>query len=147
MMDAEEVIKRLNMRPHPEGGHYVETWRDQVPVTERGKGSAIYYLLKDGEKSVWHRIDAVEVWHFYAGAPLSMHLSPDGRSIRSFVLGNDFEEEEVPQVVVPAGNWQTARSLGDWTLVGCTTTPAFVFAGFEHAPDGWSPAANRDTIS
>ncbi len=123
-MEADDVIRDLGLAAHPEGGWYRETWREDA-VT------AIYYLLRSGERSHWHRVDATEVWHFYGGDPLELSVgSPPGRH----VLGPDR-----PQHVVPAGEWQAACSLGRWSLVGCTVSPAFRFEGFELAPPGWSP--------
>ena len=137
---AAQIIGRLGLLPHPEGGHYRETWRDREGVDGRAHASAIYYLLRAGEESRWHRVDASEVWHFYAGAPLALCLSPDGRRIEDRVLGTDLEGGQEPQHVVPAGVWQSARTLGDWTLVGCTVAPGFEFAGFVLAAHGWEPA-------
>lgn len=141
-LSAEAIIARLGLKPHPEGGWYAETFRDAAPAGGRSASTAIYYLLKAGERSHWHRVrDAVEVWHFYAGAPLSLGLArPDGTGAETRVLGADFAAGEEPQVVVPRDWWQAARSLGDWTLVGCTVAPGFEFAGFELAPAGWTPA-------
>ncbi len=142
-MDAEAVIAELGLRPHPEGGWYVETWRDEAPGGRRPAGSAIYFLLRAGEASRWHRVDATEVWHHYAGAPLELRIAreADGRAARAEVvrLGSDIASGERPQAVVPPGAWQSARSLGAWTLVGCTVAPAFEFAGFDLAPEGWEP--------
>ncbi|HEX5760280.1 MAG TPA: cupin domain-containing protein [Thermoanaerobaculia bacterium] len=137
---AEEIARRLDLRPHPEGGLYRETFRDRPPGGGRGSLTAIYYLLRAGEVSAWHRVhDAVEVWHHYAGAPLELLVSGDGRELRSLTLGDDLAAGELPQATVPAGAWQSARPLGAWTLAGCTVAPAFQFAGFEMAPAGWRP--------
>jgi predicted cupin superfamily sugar epimerase len=140
-MGAEEIIRRLGLARHPEGGWYVETYRAPAPAGERAACTAIYFLLPAGERSHWHRVDAVEIWHWYAGAPLRLELSPDGRTQSSLLLGNDLAAGQLPQGVVAAGVWQAAESLGDWTLVGCTVAPAFEFAGFEMAPPGWAPVA------
>jgi uncharacterized protein len=137
--EAEEVIAALDLTPHPEGGFFRETFRDTAPAGERGASTAIYYLLRAGELSRWHRIDAVEVWHWYAGAPLLLSLSPDGRHCETLRLGGALAAGERPQAAVRAGAWQSARSLGAWTLAGCTVAPAFQFAGFELAADGWEP--------
>lgn len=136
-MDADEVIARFGLEPHPEGGHYRETFRAQAPMGGRGAVSAIYYLLRAGENSAWHRIDAVEIWHHYAGASLRLSLCSDGLKVTERLLGTVAEAE--PHLVVPTGCWQSAVSLGDWTLVGCTVAPAFEFSGFEFAPKGWQP--------
>lgn len=138
-LSAAEVIASLGLRPHPEGGHYGETFRDTPQGGGRGAMTAIYYLLSAGERSHWHRIDAAEIWHYYAGAPLELVLSPDGKSATPHRLGGDLASGARPQLVVPNGCWQSARSLGAWTLVGCTVAPAFEFKGFELAPRGWVP--------
>ncbi len=140
-MTPDEIIAALGMAPHPEGGHYVETWRHAPDGGGRGAGTAIYYLLRAGERSHWHRVDAAEIWHWYAGAPLALSLSADGMAIGTITLGNDLKAGARPQVIVPAGVWQSAVSAGAWTLVGCTVSPAFEFSGFEMAPQGWAPGA------
>ncbi|MEO9468406.1 cupin domain-containing protein [Parasphingorhabdus sp.] len=130
---ATSIIRFLNMEPHPEGGHFVESHRDEF-------STAIYFLLRAGEASHWHRVHrSVEIWHFHAGAPLSLEISSGKASRRSHVLGIDLGADQKPQITVPAGHWQTARSLGEWTLVGCTVAPAFEFANFELAATGWEP--------
>jgi uncharacterized protein len=140
-MQATDIITALGMAPHPEGGWYVQTFRD-APQGGRGYSTAIYYLLEAGQRSHWHRvIDAAEVWHFYDGAPLELRLSPDGRACATQILGLDLAGGQRPQVIVPANHWQAARSLGAWTLVGCTVAPGFEFASFEMAPPGWEPKA------
>lgn len=138
-MTAAEVIRLLGLAPHPEGGHYRETWRAAAAAGQRSAGTAIYYLLEGGEASRWHRIDADEMWHWYAGAPLALTVSADARTGRTVQLGAALADGDRPQALVPAGAWQTARSLGPWTLVGCTVAPGFEFAGFEIAPAGWQP--------
>jgi uncharacterized protein len=137
---AERIIDALGLEPHPEGGWFRETFRDSAPPGNgRGASSAIYYLLRGGEVSRWHRIDAVEIWHWYAGAPLRLILSRDGVGSEVVRLGGDIAGGERPQAMVPIRAWQSAESLGAWTLVGCTVAPAFDFAGFELAPPGWQP--------
>jgi predicted cupin superfamily sugar epimerase len=138
-MTADAWIERLRLEPHPEGGHFKETWRDVSAAGGRGAGSAIYFLLRAGEISRWHRVDAVEIWHFYAGAPLELRVSTDGTTTSSQVLGANLAAGERPQLIVPAHAWQSARSLGDFTLVGCTVSPAFEFERFELAAPGWEP--------
>lgn len=136
-MTQEEVVSLLGLKPHPEGGFYRETYRD--PGGGRGASTAIYYLLREGDSSAWHRVtDAAEVWHHYAGAPLELCLS-EGRGRKVVRLGSDLAAGEEPQAVVPAGVWQSARTLGGWVLVGCTVAPGFDFASFEMAPPGWEP--------
>ena len=129
-IQAEDIIERLSLQPHPEGGFFRETYRHQSSDGGRGALTVIYYLLRTGERSAWHRIDAVEVWHHYAGAPLRLSLSEDGVGVHSFILGSGLRFGQQPNAVVPAGVWQSAESLGGWTLVGCTVAPAFLFSGF-----------------
>lgn len=145
---AKDVIAALNLAPHPEKGYYIETFRDPKASSEgRAPSTYIYYLL-EGEAGLshWHRVlDAVEVWHYYAGAPLRLSLSwDDGKPVRDEVLGPDIWNGERPQVVVERGEWQHAQSLGDWTLVGCSVAPGFEFAGFEMANPGWEPKGAAD---
>jgi uncharacterized protein len=139
LLTATDVIRLLELAPHPEGGHYRETFRDRRLVDgERAASTAIYFLLAAGERSRWHRVDAVEVWHWHAGAPLALSVAEPSAS--SMVrLGPDLAAGERPQAVVPAGAWQAAESLGAWTLVGCTVAPGFCFAGFELAPEDRPP--------
>ncbi|QWG15949.1 cupin domain-containing protein [Bradyrhizobium sediminis] len=140
MPTAAEIIARLELKPHPEGGHYRETFRDtRVDADGRSASTAIYFLLARGERSHWHRIDAVETWHYYAGHALTLQIA-DNADWRTVRLGSDLAAGELPQVVVPAQTWQSAESAGDWTLVGCTVAPGFDFAAFELAPKGWMPA-------
>ena len=139
-LTAAEVIAALGLKPHPEGGHFRETFRDAAAAPDgRGASTAIYYLLQAGERSHWHRVDAAECWHFYAGAPLHLAIFRDGKTRDDHRLGADLAAGERPQAVVPKGAWQSARSLGAWTLAGCTVAPAFDFAGFELAPPDWTP--------
>ena len=133
MSEADRLIKLLGLEPHPEGGHYRETFRD-ASSGARAHSTAIFFLLKAGELSRWHRVDAAEVWHFYRGAPLELRI---GKEV--YVLGPNIDEAELPQLVVPPNTWQAARSLGDYSLVGCTVAPGFDFAHFELAPDGFEP--------
>ncbi len=137
MPTAEDIIRLLGLAPHPEGGHFRETFRDPLIVQPSGRAAstAIYYLLREGERSDWHRVDASEVWHWYAGAPLEL-LVERTRHLLGPVLADGMH----PQAVVPAHAWQSARSLGTWTLAGCTVAPGFDFAGFELAPLGFDPA-------
>ena len=139
MLSAEDVIRLLDLKPHPEGGHYRETFRDsQTTDGGRSASTAIYFLLRRGERSHWHRVDAAEAWHWHAGSPLELRIST-GAGIQILRLGADLALGERPQAVVPVGVWQAAESLGDWTLVGCTVAPGFRFEGFELAPPGWTP--------
>ena len=146
-MTPDEIIVTLRMTPHPEGGHFVETWRHVADGSGRGAGSAIYYLLQAGERSHWHRVDAAEIWHWYAGAALALSRSDDGRRAEVAMLGSDLAGGQRPQIVIPPGVWQSAVSIGAWTLVGCTVSPAFQFEGFELAPPGWQPGDGLITKS
>jgi predicted cupin superfamily sugar epimerase len=138
-MTPEEIITTLGMQRHPEGGWYVETFRD-AEGGSRGHSTAIYYLLEAGERSHWHRVrDAAEVWHFYAGDPLLLRIF-EGETVEEVRLGTDLARGERPQAVVPANAWQAAEPLGRFTLVGCTVAPGFQFSSFEMAPPGWEPS-------
>jgi predicted cupin superfamily sugar epimerase len=134
-----EIIVRLELRPHPEGGHYRETFRDSPGTNGRARSTAIYFLLARGERSHWHRIDVAEVWHYYAGDALTLQIANDGCREHTVRLGPDIAAGERPQAIVPASAWQAAESTGDWTLVGCTVAPGFEFAKFELAKPDWSP--------
>ncbi|MAW82328.1 MAG: cupin [Parvularcula sp.] len=138
-MTASDIIERLKLEPHPEGGWFRETWRAETKDGARASGTAIYYLLKAGERSHWHRVDAAEIWHYYAGAPLKLSISEAGHSQKELILGPDLSKAEAPQLIVPPHAWQAAESLGSYTLVGCTVSPAFEFSGFEMAPENWAP--------
>jgi predicted cupin superfamily sugar epimerase len=138
-LSASDIIRILQLQPHPEGGHYRETFRDPRTIDgKRAASTAIYFLLARGERSHWHRVDAVETWHWHAGAPLQLDIH-DGAARSSVKLGPNLAAGERPQGVVPQGAWQAAQSHGDWTLVGCTVAPGFEFEGFELAPKGWEP--------
>ena len=141
MPDAKDIIDKLGLAPHPEGGWYRETWRADAPAGERAAGTAIYYLLEAGRRSRWHRVDAAEIWHYYAGAPLALSISEDGETVRDIVLGGDVAAGQTPQAIVPPGAWQSAQSNGAWTLVGCTVSPGFEFDRFELAAEGWAPGS------
>jgi predicted cupin superfamily sugar epimerase len=137
---AEDIIDLLGLQPHPEGGHYRETFRDPAgSPSGRAHSTAIYFLLRAGEVSRWHRVDATETWHWYAGAPLLLTVA-DASGRRDVRLGTDFAAGERPQAVVPPRAWQQAQSRGAWTLVGCTVAPGFEFAGFEMAAPDFDPA-------
>jgi hypothetical protein len=130
---AVEVIAALDLQPHPEGGWFKETHRD-------GGSTAIFYLLEQGQVSAWHRVrNASEVWHHYAGHPLTLSVAEPDQEPVIRVLGPDLVAGQTPQVVVPVGWWQSAEPLGGWTLVGCTVAPPFQFSEFEMAPEGWAP--------
>jgi uncharacterized protein len=140
-LTADAVIRLLDLKPHPEGGHFRETFRDErESAAARAASTAIYFLLARGERSHWHRVDAAEVWHWYAGAPLLLEIAATPGRIDRVTLGADLAAGERPQAVVPAHAWQAAQSLGEWTLVGCTVAPGFEFSGFAIAPADWSPA-------
>jgi predicted cupin superfamily sugar epimerase len=139
-MQADDIISLLNLTPHPEGGYFRETFRDPTTVNGRSCSTAIYFLLKEGQASHWHRVDAVEVWHWYAGAPLELGIAPTGGAETIVKLGPALLDGERPQAIVPVHYWQRARTLGPWTLVGCTVAPGFEFSGFELAAPGYDPA-------
>jgi uncharacterized protein len=132
-LTADEVIRLLQLQAHPEGGYFRETFRDSKKVEARSASTAIYFLLKQGEISRWHRIDAVEVWHWYGGAPIRLQIRNVEGPVETVLLGNDLLKNERPQAIVPAFSWQTAETLGEWTLVGCTVAPGFEFTSFELA--------------
>ncbi|MEC9368045.1 MAG: cupin domain-containing protein [Pseudomonadota bacterium] len=138
-LSAADVIRLLGLEPHPEGGHYRETFRDADGPDGRARSTAIYFLLQAGDVSRWHRIDASEIWHWHAGAPLALDIRAEGTPRLRVTLGPDLAANQYPQAIVPRHAWQSARSLGDWTLVGCTVAPGFDFAHFELAPLGWEP--------
>lgn len=141
MTTAKDIVETLGLAPHPEGGWYRETWRAIAQNGERASGTAIYYLLEEGQRSHWHRVDAAEIWHYYAGAPLTLSISEDNKTVRDWLLGGDVLQGEAPQVIVSPNAWQSAQSTGAWTLVGCTVSPGFEFEKFELAPKDWSPGA------
>lgn len=157
---AADLIRCLGLEPHPEGGHYRETFRAPAAPGQRPAVTAIYFLLRAGEKSRWHKVDAVEIWHWYAGAPLVLDIVADTRRNRAedgaedrtedragagtgtrrrVTLGPDISGGAAPQAVVPASAWQRAESLGAYTLVGCTVSPGFEFSGLVLAPPAWEP--------
>jgi hypothetical protein len=138
-VDAREVIDRLGLAQHPEGGWYRETWRGPDTAGGRPSGTAIWFLLEAGRPSRWHRIDAVEIWTWHGGSALELAVAPEGEDPKRAALGMDLARGERPQAVVPAGAWQSARSVGEWSLAGCIVIPGFTFQGFELAPEGWRP--------
>ena len=140
-LTASDIIARLELKPHPEGGHYRETFRDSRSDADgRSRSTAIYFLLARGDRSHWHRVDAVEIWHYYAGSPLVLQIAHDGCAPHLVTLGPDLAAGQRPQAIVPADAWQSAETTGDWTLVGCTVAPGFEFAGFEMAAADFVPA-------
>ena len=140
-MDADTLIETLDLAPHPEGGHYRQTWAGPE-VNGRPSGTAILFLLRAGERSHWHRVDAGEIWLWHAGAPLALRIAEGERMARRHLLGPDIPEQ-MPQIVVPEGHWQSAETLGDFTLVSCTVSPGFRFEGFELAEEGFDIAEAR----
>lgn len=139
--EAEALIARLGLQPHPEGGWYRETWREAGNgAPKRGHATAIFFLLERGQRSHWHRVDAAELWLFHAGTPLALHIAPDGEGPgETILLGADVAAGQHPQSLVPAGRWQAAEAQDGWALVSCVVAPGFDFAGFELAPPGWAP--------
>lgn len=143
---AGAVIAALDLRPHPEGGHFREIHRDPAPPGGRSSVTSIYFLLAAGERSHWHRVDATEIWNFHAGAPLELAIAAADGQVTRHLLSADIAAGERPQGIVPPGCWQAARTLGDWTLVGCQVAPGFDFAGFELAPPGWAPDTKKPFV-
>jgi predicted cupin superfamily sugar epimerase len=136
-MTADQIIAHLGLARHPEGGWYRQTWQAE---NEAGRvaGTCIYFLLKAGKASHWHRVDAAEIWHYYAGAPVRLRLSPsDEGPAKAHLLGPDLLGGQAPQIIVPPHHWQAAESSGDWSLVGCTVSPGFEFEHFILAPEGF----------
>ncbi len=139
-MTAAEVISLLGLEPHMEGGFYRQTFADTINAGGRPHSTLIYYLLTNRQSGVWHRVlDTTEVWHWYAGAPLRIAISRDGKATKEQMLGNDLASGERPQVVIPGNAWQQATTMGDWTLIGCTVAPGFQYSKYEQAPEGWQP--------
>ncbi|MFD1912435.1 cupin domain-containing protein [Halodurantibacterium flavum] len=139
-MTVQDLIGRLRLERHPEGGWYRQTW--MAGGEGRPSGTCIYFLLAAGERSHWHRVDATEIWHFYAGAPLVLRIAADAAGpALAHRLGPDLLAGEEPQIIVPPHHWQAAETTGDWTLVGCTVSPGFRFEGFELAPPGFEIGA------
>lgn len=137
---AQDIIKILGMIPHPEGGWYKETWRGGGDGA-RPTGSSIYFLLEADQRSHWHRVDAAEIWHWYAGSAMELHIHEDGKT-HIDILGPDLNVAQRPQLIVNPNAWQASVPINGWVLVGCTVSPAFQFENFELAPEGWSPEAN-----
>lgn len=143
--DAQQIIDTLAMKPHPEGGWYAETYRAPSSPGSRSAVSTIYYLLREGERSHWHQVDATEIWLWHAGSPLELYLSFDGVEVEKILLGANLEAGERPQAIVPTRVLQSAQSLGAWSLVSCAVAPAFEFAGFSMAPANWAPGSINRT--
>ena len=135
-MTAQDIIDRLGLVPHPEGGHYRQTWID-TEAAERPAGTCIYFLLARGERSHWHKVDATEIWHYHAGAPLVLKISADDAGPAARHRLSPDLAEGAPQCIVPKDHWQSAETTGDWTLVSCTVSPGFQFDGFVLAPAGF----------
>ena len=138
-LTASEIVGLLGLEPHIEGGFYKQTFADVPGASGRPHSTLIYYLLTDRQSGAWHRVDSAEVWHWYAGAPMTIGISRDGKSVTEHKLGNDLVAGERPQVVIPSHAWQQATCLGEWSLVGCTVAPGFQFSKFEQAEPGWAP--------
>lgn len=137
-MTSQDIIAMLGLARHPEGGWFRETWRGQAGPDGRAVGTAIYFLLAEGEASHWHRVDATEIWLFHAGAPLALRVAPSAAGpVDVTTLGTDLAAGARPQAIVPAGAWQAARTAGAWSLMSCTVSPGFSFDGFELAPEGF----------
>lgn len=136
---ARALIEAMALAPHPEGGWYRETWRAAAEPGQRAGGTAILFLLEEGQRSHWHKVDADEHWFWHAGAPLLLSIAAEGEAVRDIVVGPDVVAGQIPQALVPAGQWQAAEPQGGWVLVSCTVTPGFEFAGFTLAEEGWAP--------
>ena len=134
MNDPGELIKKLKMIPHPEGGYFVESFRDK-----ENNVSLIYYLLKKNQRSHWHRLKKNEILHFYQGDPMLIYVSSDGLTSNTIILGNDINKKENMHVVIKAGSWFSMRSNGKYSLIGCTVSPGFNYSDFELAPKNWRP--------
>ncbi|MEO1028176.1 MAG: cupin domain-containing protein [Pseudomonadota bacterium] len=135
-----EIVRLLDLAPHPEGGWYHQTYQTPTQADERASATVIHYLLAADQVSAWHKVDADEGWFWHAGAPLALTQSPpDGKGASSIQLGPDLRLDQKPHHVIPADHWQTAESLGAWTLVSCMVAPGFQFSGFEMAPGDWRP--------
>lgn len=135
-MTPDALIAHLDLRPHPEGGHYRQTWI--AAGDGRPAGTCIYFLLREAERSHWHRVDATEIWHFYAGTPLTLSIAEtDEGPATDHRLGPDFSAGQSPQIIVPQGHWQAAHAPDGWALVGCTVSPGFQFEGFDLASPGF----------
>jgi uncharacterized protein len=137
-LTAAEIIRLLGLKPHPEGGHFCQTFRDTQLIDGKRPASTAIYFLARGERSHWHRVDAVEGWHWHAGAALRLMIAERGTT-NTVTLGPDLAAGQRPQAIVPFHAWQAAETLGDWTLVGCTVAPGFEWAGFEMASKDWTP--------
>ncbi|MGB0507626.1 MAG: cupin domain-containing protein [Pikeienuella sp.] len=142
-LTAQDIVQMLDLAPHPEGGWYKETWRASAEPGGRATGTAIYYLLEAEQFSHWHRVDAAEIWLWHAGAPLALTLSPNGHDAETQILGTELAQGQRPQIVIPSNWWQTAASLGRYTLVSCTVSPGFEFDGFEMAAPDWRPQPRK----
>lgn len=138
-----ELIERLDLAPHPEGGWYRETWRADTAQGARAGGTAILFLLETGGRSHWHRVDAVELWLWHAGSPIDLLVTDgEGGVVERIALGGDVAGGYSPQGLVPANHWQAAHAVHGWALVSCMVVPGFEFAGFELAPPDWTPERN-----
>ena len=134
-MTADQIIKFLQLQPHPEGGWYKQTWKSEDTLSGRASGTSIYFLLKAGEISHWHKIDSVEIWHYYDGSPLILRIANEGNNeIATKILGPNLAKSQSPQILVNKNLWQSAETTGDYTLVGCTVSPGFEFSKFTLAP-------------
>jgi predicted cupin superfamily sugar epimerase len=137
---AAQLIRQLGLQPHPEGGWYRETWRAPAPGNARASATSIYFLLEQGQRSHWHKVDAAEIWLWHAGSPAVISTSPtDTGPIVDISLGGDVLAGETPQLRIEPGHWQSAHAIEGWTLVSCIVSPGFEFDGFELAPAGWEP--------
>ena len=132
MNNSDEIIQKLEMIPHPEGGYFKESYRDK-------NVSLIYYLLKKNEKSHWHRLTKNEILHFYNGDPLKLLISKDGKNIEEIILNNKINNDQIFHYIVKAGTWFSMESQGEYSLIGCAVAPPFDYDDFELAPKNWKP--------
>ena len=132
MSDSDKIIEKLKMIPHPEGGYFKESYRNE-------NVSLIYYLLKKNEKSHWHRLTKNEILHFYNGDPLKLLISKDGKNIEKIILNNKINNDQIFHYIVKAGTWFSMESQGEYSLIGCTVAPSFDYDDFELAPKNWKP--------
>ncbi|UTW60360.1 cupin domain-containing protein [Kordiimonas sp. SCSIO 12603] len=144
MVTAKDVIKKLDLSPHPEGGYYRRTYQNEGGAEARGRATSIYYFLEGTDFAKWHSTDGDEIWYWHAGAALTLEIDLHHKGVQSYELGPDIFHGQAPQILVPADNWQRARSNGDWTLVSCMVSPGFLFDSYELIEDeNWHPDLNK----
>ena len=150
MSTAKDIIEKLELEPHPEGGWFRETWRARADKGERAIATAIHFLLEKGQRSHWHTVDAAEIWLYHAGDPLRLSLAADETGpAASVLLGPDLLAGQLVQHVIEPGVWQAAETApagaAGFTLVSCIVTPGFEFSGFTLAPPDWTPGSGAQS--